>query len=291
MRSGAVSSLTGSGPPLIAAAALAVLLVDRSAQGWISGSDYRGTRASAQVSSGASELGARAKDVVVTTFGLFATDSNGPIMVLGVVASVAMLALGVMVARRSYRGSTVRILVVIVAVLVTLQIAIRGFVPGLLPAAPVAAAGVWGVRRRFAAAGALQVIAIGSLVSLPVVWALEWVGNLTAQWGGRYVLVAAALLTTVGSATIARGQRELPSGFLLLAAVAIGASGLVWHVERTIRYAHVIEDIEALPCNEVLVVTAPYLLREGGSFDLVRIGGTDECRYLSAFPNELHRAL
>ena len=185
----------------------------------------------------------------------------------------------------------VKLLLLVVALPLAFQLTLRGFVPGLFPAAPVAAVGVWGVQRRVAGSGALQVVAIGGLVSLPVVWAFEWVGNLTAQWGGRYLLVGAVLLTTVGAAAIAGGDRDTPRIVLVVVAIAVGVSGLVWHVERTSNYATVIDDLVAAPCDQVLIVTSPFLLREGGSFDAVRRGGTEHCRYLSASPSDIDTAL
>ena len=276
---------------LLAAATGAVLFVDRVLQQSIVGTDYRGGRASSQVSGAFAGLGDRVRDATVTTFGLFPTDS-APMKILVGVAFV-----GVLVVRRVHRSSAsgldprlVRAFRGVAVVTAVLRSVNPGFVPGLFAAAPVAAVGIFAVRR--AAQPVARVLAIGSLVALPAIWAVQWSGNLAPQWGGRYELLNGALLTVCGSVMVGPHLRAWPARAVLVSAVAIGSMGLVWHVQRTDLFAGVLDDIGEIACDDVLVSTSPYLLREGGAFPEIQSGvRPDGCRLLSTSLPELDEAL
>ena len=138
----------------------------------------------------------------------------------------------------------------------------------------------------------LRVLSIGALAALPLVWALQWKGNLAPQWGGRYSLLSGALLTIAGAGMLARRRIGAAGGALVAAAVLVGSMGLVWHVQRTHLLADVVEDVLTVPCEEVLISTSPFLLREGGAFDEVRSGVRDDgCRLLSTTLDDLDFAL
>jgi len=98
-----------------------------------------------------------------------------------------------------------------------------GFVPGVLSASPLAAAGLavgWSARR-WRPVGAVALLAV------PVVWVFQYSGGANPQWGGRYLLVTGTLLAVgaavVMAATPGRGRIAIVA---LAGLVTLG--GLAW---------------------------------------------------------------
>ncbi len=275
---------------MFAIAGAGVLGLDRLAQDRLIGSDYRGGRVSSQAADVGVDVADRASDALVTTVGLFATSPPQQGILIG---AALVLCLGVLGARVSGVGGSPTLVAVGstgVMTLLAIRIVDPGFVPGLLAAAPVAVVGLFALRT--SAPPLLRSIAAGAAIALPITWALQWRGNLGPQWGGRYTLVSAALLTVCGVGVMAPRKRTVASGVVLAAAVLVGASGLVWHVERTRTFAQGIEDVLALPCDQVLISTSTYLLREGGSFPEMRTGVRDDgCRMLNGGDGRLQLAM
>jgi hypothetical protein len=139
-----------------------------------------------------------------------------------------------------------------------------GFVPGWIPAAPAAAAGISAsladTRRRVIAG-----VAIGAL---PAIWLLQWRGQLVPQWGGRYVLVTGALLTVVAGAAIERagGVRNRGAAAVLAASLAVTMFGVAWHADRTSGVASAAAALESAPRDVVIVSSIAHLGREAGYF-------------------------
>ena len=160
----------------------------------------------------------------------------------------------------------------------------------MLTAAPLAVFGVFAVRP--SVTPIVRSLSIAAIVALPLVWALQWRGNLGPQWGGRYALVSGALLVVCGVIIAAPRWDTLPVRVVVAASVTLGLSGLWWHAERTDVFAEAGEEILELPCEDVLVSTSTYLLREGGSFAELRTGVRDDgCRMLNGGDGRLQLAL
>jgi hypothetical protein len=134
-----------------------------------------------------------------------------------------------------------------------------GFVPGLLVASPLAAAGLF-VCWRDRNAWTLGAIA---LVALPVVWASSYTGSMSAQWGGRYVLLSGVLLA-IGACVVLRHSPQALLATCLVAGL-VTAGGVVWFSERTHTIADGMEQILARH-DEVLIARRDQLFREVGAF-------------------------
>ena len=153
-----------------------------------------------------------------------------------------------------------------------------GFVPGLLTASPLAAAGVaLGWRRR------LRLPLLIALLALPLVWAFQYSGGAGPQWGGRYELLSGALLAVVATVAL-EGKRVALTAVIVTAALMTGF-GLVW---LQVRSHSVAVGIEALADrhDEAVISNEAHLLREGGAFY------EPSRRWLTVTSDaELHRAL
>jgi hypothetical protein len=134
-----------------------------------------------------------------------------------------------------------------------------GFVPGLLVASPLAAAGLfvaWRDRRTRAPA-------LVACAALPLVWVAQYTGSMWPQWGGRYVLISGVLLAVCACAVLRTAPRALLT-ICLLAGFVTGA-GLVWLNVRTHTNADGMETILARD-DEVLIARHAQLFREVGAF-------------------------
>jgi len=134
------------------------------------------------------------------------------------------------------------------------------FIPGLLSASPLAAAGIavgWSVRR-------WRVVGAVALLAVPVVWAFQFSGGAGPQWGGRYVLVTSTLLV-VGAAMVMPSMPKAGRLALVALAVLVTASGIAWLSQRS----HTVADaMTAMRSDDgtVLVSREQHVLREGGAF-------------------------
>lgn len=272
--------------------ALVVLFADSMVEAAIVGSQYRADRSGAQASAALDSTSSVLRDAVATTVGLTANDSAWSVMALGAlfVLTIALVGggvAGVRVAPVAERAA----LVVAVALFVVRAAGGLGFVPGALAAAPVAAIGLWALRRSVVPP-VTRALAVGATLSLVLIYALQWRGNLVAQWGGRYLLLSAALLTVCGVVALERHPRRLVRSSVYGLAVAIGVFGLAWKVERSWTADDVVTDLEALTCDEVLVITTPFIPREGGAHEGLAAGElSGGCRLLSARPTDVVFAL
>ena len=134
-----------------------------------------------------------------------------------------------------------------------------GFVPGLLSASPLAAAGIvlaWSDRRH-------RVVAAAAVAMVVITWVTQYAGGMRPQWGGRYILLPGLLLATIAVVVLTRRPRALLAVVALSGLVTAG--GLAWYAERS----HTIVDgMEALVAREddAVISVEAHLLREGGSF-------------------------
>lgn len=217
---------------------------------------------SAPAGGGTEELVERVRTAIATAGGVLASDS-APALVLAVAALVALLGAGWRLVHRP-RSERLPVLEAVAAALVLVRVlAGLGFMPGALTAAPVAGAGAAGAGK----GAAHRVLVLTALVAMPLIWMLQWPGNLLAQWGGRYLLLSASLLTIVGAALLVTdgGWRRPGVAILLVTAVVVGAAGLGFRVERTDEVARVVDRIQQVPRDSVIVSGNAVLAREAGS--------------------------
>ncbi len=134
-----------------------------------------------------------------------------------------------------------------------------GFVPGLLTACPLAAAGLalaWSRRECRTPA----VLAVGAL---PIVWVAQYSGNAKPQWGGRYELLSGVLLAVVAVVAL-RGRRAALITTVALS-VAVTACGVAWLSERSHAIADGMETLISRH-DQAVVSMEGHLFREGGAF-------------------------
>lgn len=275
-----------------AVVALMVIVGDIVLEAAIVGTRYRSDRSGGQASDALDRTDGWQEDVVATTVGLAANDTDWVVMGFGGLFVLLIFGLSAGSAGIRLSRATEWTVIALLAVILAIRIADGpGFVPGMLAAAPVGVAGLWTLRRSVAPP-VIRAVAIGATLCLPVVWALQWRGNLIAQWGGRYVLLSGGLLTVCGVLALNGHRRRLVRPIVFGIAVAIGVLGLVWKVERSHIAHDVVSDLAALSCDEVLVITTPFVPREGGADrDIARGELADGCRFLSARPGDLPYAL
>ena len=276
---------------LFAASALVVVAGDRILERAVLSSGIRDSRVvgsagggGGQIAGAASNVGQRARDVLVTNLGTRPDDTDVLAFAVGAVFCAALGLLAVDLVRGSlghrirYGGAAV------IALVLLLSTVDRGFVPGMFVAAPLAVVGVVVAVRSGPSGPVPPALARAALVALPVIWAFQWVGNLTAQWGGRYQLVSAGLLTVAGIAGLRDRWHTFGGRVILAAAVWIGLLGLAWHVERTMLIAEPFDDLAEVPCDGVLVSAEEFFLREGGGLDAVQQQQLGDCALLTSTP-------
>ncbi|MBX3314771.1 MAG: hypothetical protein KF906_10665 [Actinobacteria bacterium] len=212
------------------------------------GSTMRNGRAGGAAGVGGSEATTRLREGLITTFGL---DAGSTGVVLGIVAVVA---LGMLVRRAVRPGWTFDRPDVVLGALAVCPVLVGlaggpAFVPGFLIASPFAVAGIV---LGFPASiehdeqdDRIRLLTIAAIVALPLVWAFQYVGGAGPQWGGRYVLASAFLLSVVGAVRLAGSEAPIRR-FVLAAAAVITAFGLTWMVVRTHGFASAGEQLAAM---------------------------------------------
>lgn len=282
------------------ATGVGVLTADRVLERVVLSSNVRDARAvggvaaggggGGQVGQAASELGQRTSDILLTNIGIVAR-SDLYTYLLGTIYCLSLLGLaldhvGVRIGR-----ALLGLCSIVTVLVVGLVVVDPGFVPGMLVAAPLSILGAIVAVQRGAQPMVHVAIARAALLALPVIWTFQWTGSLDAQWGGRYQLTSAGLLTVVGVSVLNRHRPSWSGRVLLGAAVAIGAMGLGWHVERTLAIAEVFEEMSELECNGVLISADEFLLREAGGTTEIQSQKIDGCRLLSTTIPQVPQAL
>jgi hypothetical protein len=268
----------------VATGAAIPILAERIAERAIWGQAVSSGRVSALSQAAGTRVGARIHDAALTTFGFFADDSWRRIAA-GACFVAALALIGWLATRRNSAAGRstpkpgaleVGLLAATGIMLLARLKAGAGFVPGVLAAAPVAAAGAVSLARtpgrsRSAASPAPSrsvLVAATALLALPLVWIFAWQGQQLPQWGGRYELLSGVLLTVVGAVAIERGGgwRRPAAAALVAVSVAVAGLGAVWHVERARDYARAARLINDVPPDVVIVTTLAHLGREAGAF-------------------------
>lgn len=216
------------------------------------------SRSAAQAGLAGSDGGQRLHDAVLTTVSQYSNLSL-PYSLIGLLTLV-----GVALATFGWvrdDESRVRMGAMLVGASLVVRILVGGFtfVPGAFAALPVAAAAP------FLARGRERLLVAGSVAAMGVVIMLQWTGSLGAQWGGRYLLVPAAVVAVVALAEIERRDLRHPGAIVGLGAtVAIALLGLVWHVERADLVAESRDAVLEVTEGEILISTHPHFPREIG---------------------------
>jgi hypothetical protein len=237
--------------PLGVGLLVAVQLYDREVLGASTGG-----RSVSQAGTVGSDLGQRLDDSLLTTISLFPSIAFSHLVIsLLPLAGLALLALGL----RREEASHVRIGAVVAAIGIAMRVVIGGlaFVPGALAVLPLTAVAPILARRE----------------SRPVLWAcgaatlgvlaFQWTGSLAAQWGGRYLLLPAAVVAIVAATELEGIGLRKPATVVSVGLTAIVAVlGLTWHVQRTSSIAETRDQILDVAAGEILVSTHGHFPRE-----------------------------
>jgi hypothetical protein len=217
----------------------------------------RAGRATGAAQGGLRDLGDRAHEAVIGLFASKASDQADS-LVLGLL--LAGLVAGAVWLATHDQTDRARLAVAAAVVLAVLRMAGGlGFVPGLLVAAPVAAAAL-AVRPQRGAHTYLLVVALGAL---PLVWAFQYLGGALPQWGDRYALPTCTVLVALGAAALPPLDRVVRAGVVALA-VLVTASGVAWMHERSHGVDRWFEEATARP-EDVLIARNGFFVREGGA--------------------------
>lgn len=272
----------------VAAAAtglVVVVVANAAAERALLGAPLRSARAAGLARGTGASLAGRLSDAVLTSVGLVA-ESSAAAFGLGSAAAVALVLLGWWAV---WGRPRVAVLAGgLIATGLAVGVAMRvddgaGFVPGWLPAAPLAGAGLAALRPlgigRARGSGAghgedpemgerVRYLGLVAVVALPGVWLTSHVGLLEAQWGGRYLLLSGLLLTVAGVVALQRVRTiTWASALLVTVAIAMAASGVVWHIIRTRTIAAVGAWVDAQAGPGTVVVSRwPHLGRETGAW-------------------------
>lgn len=162
---------------------------------------------------------------------------------------------------RAWVGSVL----VLGGVAVRCLVAGSGFVPGALAVVPIVAAAP------LLASGRARRLVAAALVAMAATLLLQDAGSLAAQWGGRYLLVPAAVLAIAAAAGIEQLRavrsrerdplRAVP--FVLLGAtVWMAALGVWWHVDRTGQLGASRDEVLAIVGDDVVISSHSHFPRE-----------------------------
>lgn len=250
---------------LVALGALGPLALNELAERKVVGSSVRGPRALGTATAAGDAPTSRLEEAAITTVAANGDDRGlllGAVMAGLLVVAVLRRDPGVAVAALAGAGALLALRVVVDGL---------GFVPGLLPAAPLAAAAVAVLHRRGTvrcddglAHRTAIIVSVTAVAAMPVVLAAQFRGGAAPQWGGRYLLVSGALLAVVGWALLSERPVPVQAAWAALA-VGVTVFGLVWTSVRTSDIARTVAAVDQRP-EPVVVSGVDHLAREGGAF-------------------------
>jgi hypothetical protein len=219
------------------------------------GGAVRSGRASSAIV-GVGDVGARVREALVT--GASFPGGTDAAIVLGVGAGLLIATL-VSCRADAPRGRVASLAGCLALAVLVLMSDGLGFVPGLVPATPFAAAGVVALRR---ANPASRILGASALVALPLVWSTQWLGGALPQWGGRYILTSGLVLGALG---VAAAARSIPAArwTVTACAVVITLFGVTWLSVRSHDVDDTFEALNRRP-EPVLVSTSAFFAREAG---------------------------
>lgn len=213
-------------------------------------------RSESQIALAGADLGDRFHDGILTTVSQY-SNLDPTYFVFGVMTlgGTALAAWGW--ERDDLRRVNLGLTLVVVSLVVRLMVAGLTFVPGAFAALPLTAAAPILARKLG------KRLIVGAAVSTVMIIMLQWTGSLNAQWGGRYLLVPAAVVAVVSCTELERRDLRHPAAVLAIASTALVAGlGLVWHVERTNTVTESREQILALTTGDVVVSNNAHFGRE-----------------------------
>lgn len=222
------------------------------------GSVTRTGRATGTASSAGDQAGARIEEGMRTTFATMATSSWAPVVV-GVLLTVGVTAAVAWGHRIPPARSRFAVVGLLAGTLLTVLPGL-GFVSGLFPAFPVAAAALAVGRLPLGA----RPFVYSALAALPLVWAFQYLGGAGPQWGGRYTLPSAYALGVVG--VVAITNERVPravAGTVLAMCVAVTSLGVGWLWERSHEIVDVFDAVGEVEV-EALIARNVFFLRESG---------------------------
>jgi len=225
------------------------------------GASLRTGRASGTAAGGGSDGALRLKEAVATTVGLFPSTDTGP-MLVGFLA-VALLGWAVWRGSRSTGDPRIARLAAIGAVALFLLRAVDGlgFVIGFLTTAPFGVVAlVLLTDRRVLQAGRDATLMV--VLALPLVWLFQFSGGAVPQWGGRYVLTTGLVLAAVGIGASGLLDRVV-AGVLIGLSVSVAVFGLAWMSLRTHEVARAADAVAEV--DGPVVSSAGFWLRELGA--------------------------
>jgi hypothetical protein len=251
------------GGMLLLAGATVPLVANELVERRVVGSTIRAARIAGTVVGIGSEPTDRAREALLTLFGLAGNDAG---IALGLAATVLL----VLAALRTRRDPGLAIAATLGAgamLVVRLLQSGLGFVPGLSPAwvlparafvngEPDMRALAVTIARRFVLA-----VAVGAI---PLVLATQFRGGAAPQWAGRYLLPSGFLLTVAGWAALARADHRRLAAVTAALAAATTAFGVAWLAVRSHDVDHAIAALQRRT-EPVLVSGVYHLAREGGA--------------------------
>jgi hypothetical protein len=224
------------------------------------GGGLRVARASGTVASSADALRERASGAVTSLVGINGF-SGGSDPLIGAAIVLAMVgAIWLLSSRERVRVVTGVLLLAVVAVVFVARFATPAYLPGLLVASPLAAAGIglaWSSSR-------LRTVAAMALLPLPLIWATQFLDTQRFQWGNRFALTSGALLAVVAVVVLVHRPRPALVGVLALSLVVTTCS-ILFLADQTRSIANGIPRLAA-PRDALVVSTEVHLWREGGAF-------------------------
>lgn len=244
----------------------ATMLILNALLEWVAiGSSTRAGRSSGTAVAAGGELTLRIKEAIITGASPFDRSE-----LVFIALSIVMAGLLIELGRRARPEQAEPIGLIVAALgaivlIAVVNLALGGlsFVPGLAATTPVALLAL----SHIGADPDHRFVAAIAVLSLPLVWMLQFTGGAVPQWGGRYILLSGTLLVAIATAamTSERAIRVLRGA--ALAGFAVTLLGVVWTMERTHSFAEAMTTL-ADRDEPVLVFHDPHIAREGGVFVL-----------------------
>lgn len=209
-----------------------------------------------------SRVGERVEEGVLTFVGLVAGD-----VVVSVLLGLAIVAAVLAALRSEGRGDRTFArfaLIALAGVYLADAIGNLGFVPGLLPAFPLAIGGLTAWRT----AGRTRLLLVVALAALPMVYSFQFLGAAEAQWGGRYTLSSGLLLGLLALVVLRTSHPVVTRGLIMLSVLTAGIS-VAWLSQRSHDVDGFFEELVA-EAEPLVIARQAFLLREGGAASVGR---------------------
>lgn len=238
--------------------AAGVLVANFVLERLVLGGDHRGARTLGTAVVAGRGLGVRVQDALIATLGLSGETSWAEWVFAALLVSLVGTGVVALGARDPARRRLGGLLLGIAGLLYVARFAASlGFMPGMLTASPLAVAGlVVAVKER-----RCRRILLLALVPLPLVWAFQYSGGVSPQWGSRYQLLSSALLACLFFCVPLR--RVVTVAVVALAAV-VTTAGVAMVIDRSHTVAEGMASVVARH-DDAVVSLQPNLLREGGA--------------------------